>query len=308
MADLLKTVYYDPASEGSFGGKNRLKEAVFNTTGVKLPDRQVSEWLAGEESYTLHKAARVNYKRNRVIVYGVDRQFQADLVDMSMYSKENDNIKYMFTCIDVFSKYAWVRVLKTKTGPEVASVFESILKEGRVPLKIQTDRGKEFFNKYFQKLLCKHNIHHFATGSELKASVVERFNRTIKTRMWRYLTAANSKRYVDTIQDLVTSYNNSHHRSIKMRPIDVSRENEDTVFKTLYGLKDVNDQIVFKYKIGDTVRVSKARGVFIKGYEQSFTHEFFTITECIPRRPPVYVLKDYDGDVSEFRMKQMKQN
>ena len=66
MADLLKTVYYDPASEGSFGGKNRLKEAVFNTTGVKLPDRQVSEWLAGEESYTLHKAARVNYKRNRI--------------------------------------------------------------------------------------------------------------------------------------------------------------------------------------------------------------------------------------------------
>ena len=287
MSDLLKAVYYDPSNEGSFGGKTRLKEGVFNTTGVKVPDRQVSEWLAGEESYTLHKTARVNYKRNRVIIYGVDKQFQADLVDMSSYSKENDNVKYMLTCIDVFSKYAWIRVLKTKTGTEVARAFDSILKEGRVPQKIQTDRGKEFFNKDFQKVLSKHNIHHFATGGELKASVVERFNRTIKTRMWRYSTSVNSKRYVDTIQELVTSYNNSHHRSIKMRPTEVSRENEDTVFKTLYGLKDRDDKIVFKYKIGDVVRVSKVRGVFTKGYEQTYTHEFFTIAERIPRTPPV---------------------
>ena len=164
----------------------------------------------------------------------------------------------------------------------MARAFESILKEGRVPQKIQTDRGKEFFNKHFQKVLSKHNIHHFATGSELKASVVERFNRTIKTRMWRYLTAVNSKRYIDTIQDLIKSYNNSYHRSIKMRPTEVTRENEDTVFKTLYDLKARNEKIVFKYKIGDIVRVSKARGVFTKGYEQTYTHEFFTIAECIP--------------------------
>ena len=143
MTDLLNAVYYDPSNEGSFGGKARLKEAVFKDSGVKLSDSQVSEWLSGEEAYTLHKAARVNYKRNRVVVYGIDKQFQADLVDMSIYSKENDNFKYMLTCIDVLSKYAWIRILKTKTGPEVTRAFESILKEGRVPQKIQTDRGKE---------------------------------------------------------------------------------------------------------------------------------------------------------------------
>ena len=297
MAELLKAAYYDPSSEGCYGGQDRLKNAVFNATGVQVPASQVSEWLAGEEAYTLHKATRINYKRNRVIVYGIDRQFQADLVDMTMYSKENDNVKYLMTCIDVFSKYAWIRVLKTKTGAEVARVFEDILKEGRVPLKIQTDRGKEFFNKHFQKVMSEHTIQHFAKGSELKASVVERFNRTIKSRMWRYLTSVNSKRYVDTIQALVSSYNNSKHRSIKMRPRDVSRENESQVFKTLYGMKDASDPIVFKYKTGDIVRISKARAPFTKGYEQSFTHEFFTITECVARRPPVYRLKDYDGDI-----------
>ena len=236
-----------------------------------MSDKQVSEWLAGEDAYTLHKPAQINYKRNRVIVHGIDIQFQADLVDMSMYTKKNDNFKYMLTCIDFFSKYAWTRVLKNKTGVEVTKAFESILKEGRIPQKLQTDRGEEFFNKYFQDVTIKYNIHHFATGSELKASIVERFNRTIKGRMWRYLTAVNSKRYIDVLQDLITSYNNSYHRSIKMRPVDVSRENENKVFKTLYGLKDAKDSNV----------------VFNR----------FTISECIPRTPPVYKLKDFDGDI-----------
>ncbi len=76
----------------------------------------MTEWLAAQDAYTLHRTAPVKYKRNRVMVYGKDAQFQADLVDMSAYSKENDDIKFLLTCIDVFSKYAWARPLKNKTG------------------------------------------------------------------------------------------------------------------------------------------------------------------------------------------------
>ena len=217
---------------------------------------------------------------------------------MNAYSKENDGYKYMLTCIDVFSKYAWVRLLKNKSGLEVANAFASILAEGRVPQKLHSDRGKEFFNKHFQNLMSKNKITHFATGSELKASVVERFNRTLKSHMWRYLTAINSKRYIDVLQDIVCGYNNSHHRSIKMKPADVSKDNETIVFKTLYGVRDgLSKKTVFKYKVGDVVRISKVRGPFAKGYEENYTHEFFTISECIPRQPTVYRLKDYDGDV-----------
>ena len=140
----LKSVYYTPSNEGSL---KCLKEAVFKDTGVRMSDKQVSEWLAGADAYTLHKPAQINYKRNRVIVHGIDIQFQADLVDMSMYTKENDSFvyidfKYMLTCIVVFSKYAWTRVLKNKTGVDVTKAFESILKEGRIPQKLQTDHGK----------------------------------------------------------------------------------------------------------------------------------------------------------------------
>ncbi len=272
MSELMKNVYYTPANPGSLGGKKRLKDAVLKDTGVRLTDKQVTDWLAGEDAYTLHRTAPINYKRNRVVVYGIDMQFQADLVDMTAYSKENANNNYLLTCIDVFSKYAWARALKNKSGLEVTKAFKSILEEGRVPKKLQTDKGTEFFNKHFQDLMKKYDVHHFATATDLKASVVERFNRSLKSRMWRFLTATNSQRYIDVLQNIMQGYNSSYHRSIKMRPVDVGKENEGVVFQNLYGgMKKKNEHHVFKYKVGDIVRISKVRGPFAKGYEQNYT-------------------------------------
>ncbi len=190
------------------------------------------------------------------MVYGKDVQFQADLVDMSAHSKENYNITFLLTCIDVFSKYAWARPLKNKTGKEVTKAFDSILKENRVPQKLQTDKGTEFFNKHFQQLMKKYNIHHFATASDVKASVIERFNRTLQDRSSRFLMAVNSKRYYDILQDLIDGYNASYHKSIKMRPLDVHKENEADVFNNLYG-RMPKDVPVFRYKIGDVVKSQK---------------------------------------------------
>ncbi len=298
MSELMKKVYYNPSDPGSLGGKDRLKRGVLQEYGVTLKDKEVTDWLAAQDAYTLHRTAPVKYKHNRVMVYGKDAQFQADLVDMSAYSKENDDIKFLLTCIDVFSKYAWARPLKNKTGKEVTKAFESILGENRVPQKLQTDKGTEFFNKHFQQLMKKYDIHHFAKASDVKASEVERFNRTLRGRMTRFLTAINSKSYYNVLQDLIDGYNASYHKSIKMRPLDVHKENEKDVFNNLYG-KMRKDAPVFKYKIGDLVRVSKVRNVFSKGYEQNYTEEFFTIAACVPRNPPVYRLQDYDGDIIE---------
>ncbi len=291
MSELMKKAYYTPSNPGSLGGKKRLKDAVLKDSGVRLSDKEVSEWLAGEDAYTLHKTAPIKYKRNRVVVYGIDTQFQADLVDMSAYAKDNDGHKYLLTCI--------VRVLKNKSGIEVTKAFQSILKEGRVPQKLQTDQGKEFFNKHFQDVMKKHDINHFATATDLKASVVERFNRTLKSRMWRFLTATNSRRYIDVLQDIIQGYNTSYHRSIRMRPVDVDKVNEGQVFQNLYGDIKKQKKTIFNFKVGDVVRISKVRGPFAKGYEQNYTEEFFTVSSCIPRQPPVYRLKDYDGDVIE---------
>lgn len=292
---ILEAAYYSPVNSGSFGGVQRLKSAVQNQTGLKLNTQQVKEFLSEQDAYTLHKNARIHFPRNRVFVSGPLKQFQADLCDMQALSKHNDGFNYLLTVIDVFSKKAYVRVLKSKTGTEVEKAFESIFHQSGTPRKLQTDLGTEFFNKKVQSLLKRNNILHFATPSDVKASVIERFNRTLKTRMWRYFTAKNTLRYVDCLQEFVESYNNSFHSSIKMTPLQVTSENSLQVLQNLYGAVK-RSKCKFIFKKGDPVRISKLRGVFEKKYEQSFTGEIFTISDCLARTPPVYKIKDFDGE------------
>ena len=295
----MKKVYYNPSHPGSFGGVERLRKGVEDETGGKVSVQEVKDFLSEQDAYTLHKPARVHFKRNRVFVTKPLKQFQADLCDMQALADHNDGFKYLLTVIDVFSKKAYARVLKKKTASEVTKAFESVLRESEIPEKLQTDEGKEFFNHRFKALMQKFDIVHFRTASDLKASVVERFNRTLKTRMWRYFTAHHTRRYLEILPDLLNSYNNSYHKSIKMTPMEVTSENAVQVFHNLYGTSSSRRKIKMNFKKGDLVRISKLRGVFDKKYEQSFTDEVFTVTRCIPRTPPVYKLQDYDGEPIE---------
>lgn len=127
------------------------------------------------------------------MVSGIDDQWQADLVDVRALSRYNRGFQFLLTCIDIFSKYAWVIPLKNKTGISLTKAFKQILKSGRRPLKLQTDKGSEFFNRNVKQFLEQHHIHLFATHDETKASIVERFNRTFKEKMWKYFTAKNIK-------------------------------------------------------------------------------------------------------------------
>jgi hypothetical protein len=214
---------------------------------------------------------------------------------MDSISKYNNGFKYILTVIDVLSKYAWAEPIKTKTGENLVKVFEKILKKGRKPETFHTDKGTEFMNRKFQAFLKKHNIRFFTTQNETKASIVERFNRTLKTKMWKYFTAKNTLKYVDILQKLVKSYNHSRHRSIGMRPVDVNEDNESIVWQKLYG-EQTEKPVRFKFNIGDQVRISKARRTFKKGYLPNWTEEVFTITKRVLRRPPVYKIADFDDE------------
>ena len=160
-----------------------------------------------------------------------------DLVEMQPLKQWNRGMRYLLTVVDVLSKYAWVEPLKANTGPAVAAAFERILKwaQGRQPLRLQTDAGKEFYNLLFQALMTRPKIHHFSTYGDTKSSVVERFNRTMKDRMYRYFTARNTYRYVDALPALVQGYNVTRHRSIGMAPRDVTWANQPQVWQRLYG-------------------------------------------------------------------------
>ena len=296
MDKYLSSVYYDPKRSGGFVGVNRLYDDVRKEGKFKISRKQIQQWLFKEDAYTLHKPIRRNFRRNRVIVGGIDQQWQLDLADVQSMQKFNDGYRYLLVCIDVFSKYAWVVPLKNKTGPSLVQAFKIILSSGRKPEKIMSDQGTEFLNKHFRALMKEEDIELYNTYNETKASIVERLIRTLKTKMWRYFTAKKTMRYIDILPDLVYSYNHSIHRSIKTQPANVTVENEKNVWHTLYSDHNAEKNVKYKFKIGDQVRISKIKRKFEKGYLPNFSKEIFTITKQVPRDPPVYKLKDYDGE------------
>ena len=168
------------------------------------------------------------------------------------------------------------------------------------PKKLQSDAGKEFLNSEVQKFLKSEGIHHFVSHSDQKAAVVERFNRTLKSRIWTYFTAKQTNRYVDKLDDFVNSYNNSFHRSIKMKPSEVSPKDEDKIWLTLYRkkqssrLKQGSD--LKPPRIGEKVRINKVKGIFQKGYIPNWSEEHFHIKEEVQKNRPVYHLTDDLGE------------
>ncbi len=271
-SDQLLKIYYNADDPGSFGGVERLL-ARGRKTHPKLTKAQVTKFLAKQNAYTLHKQYRRRFKRNKTVVGSIDKQWQIDLADMTDLSRPNGGYRYILTCIDVFSRYAWAIPVKKKSGPEVADAFRKLFREAhpRVPEKIQTDKGKEFFNKEVRTLLRSKNIHLFATESEFKAALVERFNRTLKTRLWRFFTANNTNRYLTVLPRIMHSYNNSVHRSIGQTPASVTKKDELKLWKRMYPNKLTKRLSKNRVKQGDTVRISNAKSVFDKGYVPNWT-------------------------------------
>ena len=173
-------IYYDSKNKGSFGGQKRfLNEVVKNKHGAAS-----KKWLKSQLTYQIHKPVKLKYRTRKYSLRGVDVQFQADLVDMSKYVHENNGYKWMLTCMDCFSRYAWSIPVKTKSAENVLSAIKKVFAERKPSELFQTDQGKEFYNKPVSEYLKSLGIHHFSVYSKQKAAMVERFNRTLKTRMW----------------------------------------------------------------------------------------------------------------------------
>jgi transposase InsO family protein len=289
--DLLR-VYYDPSHPAGFSGASKLRETV-----SKRKKNKVDEWLQSQDTYTLHKPARKRFPRNQYVVYRINELWQCDLNDLRGIAKYNEGFNYILTVIDVFSKVLYARVLKSKTPTEMIAAFKSIFKESRVkPINLQSDKGTEFTGQKVKQFLTKNGVKYFTTRNpDVKAAVVERVNRTLKSRMWRYLTYKNTYKYIDVLPKLVSAYNNSKHRSIKMKPIEVNSENSFRVWLNLYGRKTVKRKDP-KLKVGQHVRITKHKDFFEKGYESSWSEEIFQITNVIGLPQPMYKLNDMNED------------
>lgn len=283
------SVYYDPSNPGSFGGLHKFWKEV---GGSK---RAAKEWLQTQATYTLHRPARKRYKRNRIQVAGLDDQWEADLVDVQGIAKFNNNVKFLLTVIDSLSKFAFAIPLKDKTGQSIVKAFTQIFKT-RQPRKLRTDKGKEFLNRPFQDFLKKRGIIFFTSNNETKSAIVERFNRTLQERMWRYFTASKTQRYIDVLQSILESYNSTTHTTKDYAPSDVNVMNAESVWRKMYKYGEKVKSTKTTFKVGDLVRISKAKKTFEKGYKPNWTREVFKVTRIYKKRIPAYKLHDLMGE------------
>ena len=238
----------------------------------------------------LHKPIIRKFNKQKVYSSFKDNIWGADLADMQLLSKFNKGIKYLLCAIDLFSKYAFVVPLKDKKGISIVNAFQSILnKSKRKPNKIWVDKGSEFYNASFKKWLQDNDIVMYSTNNEGKSVVAERFIRTLKSKIYKYVTSVSKNVYINKLNAIVNKYNNTYHTTIKMKPIDVK---DNTYINT-------NEEINYKdpkLKVGDYVRISKYKNIFHKGYIPNWSEEVFVIDRIKNTVPWTYVINDLNGE------------
>ena len=213
-------------------------------------------------SNELNKPVINKFERKKVIVNHIEEIHSCDLVDMVKYSGVNIGYKYIFTNIDIFSKYAYAFPLKTKTVKEIKSCFQKIFKE-RKPNYIWSDQESAFFSKEMLKFFEDNNVKIYYTHSNLKAVVIERFNKSLRELMIKEFVKNNNTVWYNILSDLIKTYNNRYHQTIKMKPKNVNKLNEKHIKNTVYNYDITNKKP--KFEIDDLVRIYlKRRTLFDK--------------------------------------------
>lgn len=262
---------------------------MFNESGVMGVKSEIVE--------ELHKPARKNFQRRRVILKGLNDLYQADLVEMVPYAKVNQGYRYILVVINAFSKFVWALPVKRKTGSDVTKAMHTIISSVRKPPKnLQTDMGKEFYNKDFAALMQTFGINHYSTFSNLKSSIVERFNRTLKGMMWKTFSLQGSYKWLNILPDIVIKYNSTVHRTIGLKPKDVNNRHTKHLLNTVYSKVKTIDRRKPRFRVGDHVRISKYRVAFQKGYRPNWTHEVFKVVKVCLTNPRTYLLQDANNE------------
>ena len=239
-----------------------------------------NEQLADE----LHKPIIRKFKKRKVYSAFKDNIWAADIADMQFLSRY------------------WVVPLKDKKGRTIVKAFQSILEQSNSrqsakgtsakhvkPNKIWVDKGSEFYNAYFKKCLQDNDIVMYSIHNEGKSVVAERFIRTFKSKIYKYMTSISKNVYIDKLDDIVDEYNNIYHTTIKMKPIDV----KDSTY--INADKEINNKDP-KFKVGDHVRISKYKNIFAKGYMPNWSEEVFVIKKVKNTVPWTYVINDLNGE------------
>lgn len=301
----LDRIYEDPARGGSFSGLGKLfEDASEEIPGLKRSD--VRDYLRSKKVATTHSVPRKRFPRRKILSMGKNEHWSADLAVMEEYltGPGNGGIKYWLVVVDTLTRYCYAEPAKTKTGYEISRAFEKILKRaGTSPKKLQTDRGGEFYNSYFDNLCRSRGIERYSTYNyDTKAAIAERTIRTLKGRLHKFLANSKTDRYSSKLNELVAGYNDSYHRTLGATPAEASERDESDLLKAQIGSRmlrrgEKKSSKKPRFKAGDRVRISIAKKTFDKGYGANFSEETFVVNSSKKTDPPTYGLKDDAGEV-----------
>ncbi|MEW8548258.1 MAG: DDE-type integrase/transposase/recombinase [Candidatus Thiodiazotropha sp.] len=309
----LAKIYTDPSHPASFSGPAKLKQIVDREGKYNISRKNISTFLEKQDSYTVNRPVRRTFRRGHIITRGIADQYDLDLVDMGRLSKYNDNIKFLLTAVDAFSRVAMVKPLKDKKADTVLEALKLMLGGQNKCRAVRTDAGAEFKNAKVREFFETNSIKHFFAHPPLKAQIVERFNQTLKQMIYRYLHNRNTYRYVDKLSAIVNSYNHRPHRSLgTLSPSQVTKTNEISLWNEMYinkpyrtkrisssrSNKKLRPKAKFTLRVGDLVRISFSRHAFERSFNQRFTEEVFRIRQRVMRdNIPMYLLADLKGEI-----------
>ena len=286
---VLRDKAFKIASDPKYDGyQRRLASMVYKFLDKKSKGSGITNEFNSQLANELHKPIIKKFKERKVYSSFKDNIWVVDLADMQSLSRYNKGFKYLLCAIDLFSKYAWVIPIKDKKGISIVNAFKKIISK-RKPNKIWVDQGSEFYNDTFKDFLKTNNIEMYSTFNEGKSVVAERFIRTLKNKIYKHMTTISKNVYIDVLDDIVNKYNNTVHRTIKIKPIDVTND-------SYVEYNEDSNQKGPKFKVNDHVRISKYKNIFAKGYVPNWSEEVFIVNEIKNTVPWTYTINDLNGE------------
>ena len=301
--NLIKRIYFDLSSPAAYAGA----EKVYQEAKKRIPTirkEEVEDFLQSFPTYSIYRPTRKRFKRLATIASGKNSDWQADLAIFDTLRKNNDNYKYLLVAIDVLSRKMVTAPVRSKSPKDMIPAFDILFQKAKVkPHKIYSDRGLEFQSREMLEYFKKHGIQKNVMYSEnIYAGLVERANRTIKERLYRYFHENKTHRWVDAIDAIVDAINNSVNRTTGIEPNKVTYQNAEAIREKLFGehSNKGKSHAKPKYRVGDIIRISKTKGIFGKGYHPNYTLEKFRIKEAYQTNPPHYKIEDLNTPPEEI--------
>ena len=276
-----------------------LKRLYTEIRSIPNYSAKLAEFLRQNDVHSKHRRiVKKKFPRRHIIVHFPYQIFMGDLIEYQRndFKYANNGNKFILVLIDVFTKKAYARPVKRKNKFDMSLAMNSILQNlDHYPNTLITDEGLVFYNKNVEQVLDNYAIHHYSIKTKMKASVVERFIRTLKSRLEKYVVKNNTKRWVDVLPQLIQNYNNTPHRTIGMSPNQVTDDNADKVFKKMFP--EIHLEAKPRLHVGDQVRKLKEKTIFDKGYKQSWSDELYQIAQVKQAAGRIwYIISDLDGN------------